>query len=133
MSATISEYRPDNIGRDTVFTNVEPILTPSLMARLSATWHLSSELSVSTDARYVSASFVDLSNDPTMKLPSFVRLDMQVFYKVNDYNEVVASLNNLTDAFIVTNGGAGSLNGIAVPTYFVQAGRNFMVSFRWKF
>jgi iron complex outermembrane receptor protein len=133
MSATISEYRPDNIGRDTVLTNVEPILTPSLMARLSAIWHLSSELSVSTDARYVSASFVDLSNDPTMKLPSFVRLDMQVFYKVNDYSEVVASFNNLTDAFIVTNGGAGSLNEVAVPTYFVQAGRNFMVSFRWKF
>lgn len=133
MSATISEYRPDNIGRDTVFTNVVPVLTPELMARLSATWHLSSDLSVTTDARYVSESFVDLNNDPAMILPSFVRLDMQVRYGFANYAELVASFNNLTDAFIVTNGGAGSFNGAAVPSYFVQAGRNYMVSFRWKF
>lgn len=133
MSATISEYRPDNIGRDTVFTNVTPILTPNLMARLSATWHLSSDLSVTTDARYVGKSFVDLNNDPTMILPSFVRLDMQVRYSVNDYSEVVASFNNLTDAFIVTNGGSGFYQGSPVPTYFVQAGRNYMLTFRWKF
>jgi len=133
MRAAISEYRPDNIGRDTVFTNVVPILTPELMARFSATWSLSSDLSVTTDARYVSESFVDLNNDPSMVLPSFVRLDMQMRYRIKDYSEVVASINNLTDAFIVTNGGSGSFNGVAVPTYFVQAGRNFMVSFRWKF
>ncbi len=133
MTATITEYRPDNLGRDTVFTNVEPILTPNLMARLSATWHLNSELSITGDTRYVSRSFVDLTNDPTMVLPSFVRLDMQVRYRIKDYSEVVASINNLTDAFIVTNGGSGALNGVAVPTYFVQAGRNIMVSFRWKF
>lgn len=133
MTATITEYRPDNLGRDTVFTDVAPILTPNLMARLSATWHLNSELSITGDTRYVSRSFVDLTNDPTMVLPSFVRLDMQVRYRFKDYSEVVASINNLTDAFIVTNGGSGALNGVAVPTYFVQAGRNIMVSFRWKF
>ncbi len=133
MRSTISEYRPDNIGRDTVFTNVVPILTPELMARFSATWSLNSDLSVTTDARYVGKSFVDLNNDPTMILPSFVRLDMQMRYRIKDYSEVVASINNLTDAFIVTNGGSGSFNGVVVPTYFVQAGRNIMVSFRWKF
>ena len=133
MRAAISEYRPDNIGRDTLFANVVPILTPELMARLSATWSLNSDLSVTTDARYVSESFVDLNNDPSMVLPSFVRLDMQMRYRIKDYSEVVASINNLTDAFIVPNGGSGSFNGAAVPTYFVQAGRNFMMSFRWKF
>lgn len=133
MSASISEYRPENIGRDTVFTNVQPVLTPSIMAGLMAAWRVADAASLIADARYVGESFVDLNNDPSMILPGFFRLDLRAVLPVSDNSELIASVNNVTDSFIVTNGGSGLFDGVAVPTYFVQAGRNYLVSFRWKF
>lgn len=133
MSATISQYEPDNTGVDTVYTNVTPILTPSVMAGVSATYRIGNGMSITANGRYVGQSFVDLNNDPTMVLPSFIRLDVQVASAINENSELMVSLNNVTDAFIVTNGGSGLYNGLAVPTYFVQAGRNWFIHFRWKF
>lgn len=133
MSATISEYRPENIGRDTLFTNVTPILTPQLMAAVMATYRIDDDYSVTANARYVSSSFVDLNNDPNMVLPSFLRVDVQITSIVSDNVEFIVSLNNITNALIVTNGGSGFSDGSAVPTYFMQAGFNGMLHARWKF
>jgi iron complex outermembrane receptor protein len=132
MSARISRYEPENIGRDTVYTNVVPILTPQLMAGLTAIYRAGGS-SIIANARYVGESFVDLNNDPGMVLPSFLRLDVQVVYPVSEQAELAVSINNVTDAFIVTNGGSGVHEGASVPTYFVQAGRNIMTHLRWKF
>jgi hypothetical protein len=41
--------------------------------------------------------------------------------------------NNLLDAMIVTNGGSTFDGSSTVPTYFVQAGRNFMVMLDLRF
>ncbi|MBU3678850.1 MAG: TonB-dependent receptor [Candidatus Kapabacteria bacterium] len=133
MSATISRYEPENIGLDTVYTNVTPILTPRLMAGVTATYRFDRRMSVTANGRYVGQSFVDLNNDPTMVLPSFFRVDVQVAYAISENSELMASFNNITDAFIVTNGGSGVYGGSAVPTYFMQAGRNSFMHFRWKF
>ncbi|MBU3699625.1 MAG: TonB-dependent receptor [Candidatus Kapabacteria bacterium] len=132
MSARISRYEPENIGRDTVYSDVVPILTPQLMAALTATYRLQG-VSIIANARYVGQSYVDLNNDPGMVLPSFMRLDLQLVYPLSNGAELAVSLNNVTDAFIVTNGGSGSHEGAPAPTYFVQAGRNFMTHLRWKF
>jgi outer membrane receptor protein involved in Fe transport len=37
-------------------------------------------------------------------------------------------VNNVTNAFVVTNGGSTFFEGQQESAYFVQAGRNFMIT-----
>ncbi len=72
-------------------------------------------------------SFTDLSNEASLVLPSFTQIDAQLWWNFMGAHRLGVMANNITNAFVVTNGGVGYVQGAPVPTYFVQATRNYAV------
>jgi iron complex outermembrane receptor protein len=131
--AVVDEYAPDNLGTDTVFTGVRPILTPPVQAAWTLRWEPVDAIDVELAGRYVSASFTDLSNADGLELPSFVQTDARLWWTFAGQHRLGVLVNNITDAFIVTNGGSAFDGTSTVPTYFVQAGRNLAVMLNLRF
>ena len=133
MDAVVDEYAPENTGVDTVYTNVRPILTPPIQLSGTLRWEPLDVVDVEVGARYVAASATDLSNASGLELPSFTQFDVRLWWTFSGSHRVGVLANNITDAFIVTNGGSAFDGTAMVPTYFVQAGRNFAVLLDLRF
>ncbi len=127
MTANVDEYRPENTGTDTVYTNVRPVLTPELQANATLRFRPVDPLEIQLATRYVGESFTDLTNAPSVVIPSFTQIDARVWWTFAGQHRLGVTANNLFDAFVVTSGGSKTVGGTLVPTYFVQATRNFVV------
>ncbi len=133
MQATVDEYQPENLGFDTVYTNVRPVLTPSLQTNATLRFRPIEPLEIHLAARYVGESYADLTNAPSVVIPSFTQVDARLWWNVAGKHRVGVMANNLFNAFVVTNGGSAMAEGVLVPTYFVQATRNFVVMLDIRF
>ncbi|HLP27679.1 MAG TPA: TonB-dependent receptor [Candidatus Didemnitutus sp.] len=133
MQGTVDEYRPENLGFDTVYTNVRPVLTPELQANAALRFRPVEPLEIHLAARYVGESYTDLTNTPSVVIPSFTQVDARLWWNFVGKHRVGVMANNLFDAFVVTNGGSAMAEGVLVPTYFVQATRNFVVMLDIRF
>jgi len=131
MRANINEYRPDNTGSDAVYYNVSPVLTPELQATATLRYRPIINVDVQASVRHVSTSYTDLSNAPWLVLPAFTTLDVRLSWTFMGRHSIGIMANNILNAFVVTNGGTNKgtkmANEVVVPTYFVQATRNFAV------
>ena len=127
MKATIDQYIPENIGRDTVYSNVTPVLTPSYHVMATLRCKPLASIDVNASLRHVAQSFTDLSNEASLVLPSFTQVDVQLWWAFAGAHRLGVMANNITNAYVITNGGVGYVQGATVPTYFVQATRNFAV------
>jgi outer membrane receptor protein involved in Fe transport len=85
-------------------------------------------VSVDVAARGMSRSFTDISNSASATLPAFVQLDTRLWLNVLKGMRVGLHVNNVTNAFVVTNGGSAFGENGLESTFFVQAGRNFMIT-----
>ena len=128
MSARVDEYAPDNIVPAVVYTNVFPVLTPNLLGNIAVRYSPIRLLGFDLAARGMSRSFTDISNDASLVLPGFVQVDARVWVNISNSMRVGLHANNVGNAFVVTNGGSAYVNGQTESTYFVQAGRNFMIT-----
>lgn len=133
MRANIDTYSPDNLGYDTTYLNVDPILTPKLQATATVRYRPVPSVEVQASMRHIAQSFTDLSNAPSLILPSFTQVDLRLWWTFLGQHRVGAIANNIFGAFIVTNGGTGTDQGDAVPTYFMQATQNFAVMIHLHF
>ncbi len=133
MTSNVARFAPENIGIDTVFSNVTPILTPSAQVLATLRYQPLDQLSIEAGVRYISSSFTDLTNAPGLVLPEVVDVNARLWWNVAGEHRIGVMANNLFDRMIVTNGGSTFDGTSTVPTYFVQAGRNFMVMLDLRF
>jgi hypothetical protein len=116
-----------------VFTNVTPILTPSAQVLATLRYMPVEPLTIEAGVRYISSSFTDLTNADGLVLPEVVDVNARVWWNITGEHRIGVMANNVLDAMIVTNGGSTFDGSSTVPTYFVQAGRNFMVMLDLRF
>lgn len=128
MDASVSEFRPQ--GADTVYRNVRPVLTPSVMAATEIVWTPLSDLSISANGRYVGEQFLELTNRPDVVAPSFFVAGATLRYRLSPLAEVSLLVDNVFDTRYYTYGEAQQgANGL-VPAYFVQPPRNIFLTTR---
>ncbi len=108
---------------DTTVTDVKPILTPTAIAAASLHWNALPWLGFEAGTRSVSESFLELTNAPNLMLPAFRIYHAAMRVHVAPVR-LVLMMNNLTDVQYATNGGVDYSSGSAVPSVFMQAGRN---------
>ena len=133
MTSNVARFAPENIGIDTVFNNVTPILTPSAQVLATLRYQPLDQLSIEAGVRYISSSFTDLTNADGLVLPEVIDVNARLWWNVAGEHRIGVMANNLLDRMIVTNGGSTFDGTSTVPTYFVQAGRNFMVMLDLRF
>ena len=133
MTSNVARFAPENIGIDTVFNNVTPILTPSAQVLATLRYQPLNQLSIEAGVRYISSSFTDLTNADGLVLPEVIDVNARVWWNILGEHRIGVMANNLFDRMIVTNGGSTFDGTSTVPTYFVQAGRNFMVMLDLRF
>ena len=133
MTSNVARFAPENIGIDTVFNNVTPILTPSAQVLATLRYQPLDQLSIEAGVRYISSSFTDLTNADGLVLPEVIDVNARVWWNILGEHRIGVMANNLLDRMIVTNGGSTFDGTSTVPTYFVQAGRNFMVMLDLRF
>lgn len=133
MTSNVARFAPENIGVDTVFANVTPVLTPSTQVLATLRYQPLDQLSVEAGVRYISSSFTDLTNAAGLVLPEVVDVNARVWWNIMGEHRIGVMANNVLDRMIVTNGGSTFDGTSTVPTYFVQAGRNFMVMLDLRF
>lgn len=129
LRARISSYEPEN--QDVVYENVTPILSPELNLRLGATYQVLEKLRISGEYRYLSSSFVELTNQPQLTVPSSSIFNMTLSWQFWREHELRVQLNNVTDELYYTYGAPGSTGN--EPAYFVQPPRHLYVSLNLRF
>lgn len=129
LRARISKYQP--VGSTEVFNDVTPILSPELNGRIRLGYELITKLKISGEYRYLSSSFVELTNQPSLTVPSSSVFNMALSWQFWKEHEFRIQVNNLTNVLYYTYGAPGS-NGTD-PAYFVQAPRNVYASLNLRF
>jgi outer membrane receptor protein involved in Fe transport len=93
------------------------------------------ELTLSVSGNYVSESYLELSNDPSLTVPDYFVMDAAASYETDRFRFRL-ELNNLTDKEYYSSGAPVDIdfNGtIDEPGYFVNAPRNIFGTLVVKF
>jgi iron complex outermembrane receptor protein len=108
---------------DTRFTQV---LSPSFISSSDIVYNRK-RLSFGVNLRHNGESFIDFANE--YKLPAYTTIDFYNSIKFHKL-QIGLHLNNLTNQLYYTYGNIGFTGN---PSYFQQAGINFLVSLKYKF
>jgi iron complex outermembrane receptor protein len=122
----IDEYTDDATG--TTYRDVEPLLTPRVLANASIGYALGRYLNVSLDGRFVDRSYLSNTSDPRFTTPGRVWLDGALAWSFDRYSLGVRA-NNLTNTTFYT---AGYTDGTS-SYYYVLPSRNWFVTLRARF
>jgi iron complex outermembrane receptor protein len=110
----IHEYRDEATG--TTYRDVEPILTPAVLASQQLTWRATSRLTVSADSRYQGRSFLAPVGDDRLTSPSFHVLDGGARLEMGSMTVALQARNLLNRRAYPS----GDVSG-GVPRYFILA------------
>ncbi len=130
----------------TVYVDVEPLLTPGLIANLGIEW-TRGETSLMLVGRHVAESQLDNTNVASLRLPSYTNLDLRASFGLERWAalhrpRLVLFVNNLVNSdnqfgsgysyqFVTRGTGGDALDGI--PFYYPLATRNVVVSLQFDF
>lgn len=119
-----SSFNYSRIKEET--TTFRPILTPALIINQEVSY-LHKRLLLALAGRYQSQSYINFSNNATIK--EYMLLNARIQYTLHRY---VASffVNNITNTKYYNN---GSVAADGTRQYFVQAPRNVYVAFKYSF
>jgi iron complex outermembrane receptor protein len=86
-----------------VYHDVDPLLTPRVLANLGAEWTPGSALSLGASGRYVSKSYLDNTQNESFTTPSFFDLDATLVVKLGKWirtgqPRLRVQLNNVLNA-----------------------------------
>jgi iron complex outermembrane receptor protein len=126
MHAVIDEYAPENLGVDTVYTNVRPVLTPDFMMSISLRWTPLRALEIEGTMRLVGEQFLELTNQPNLVLDPYAVLDVRASYVFSKFLAVKLAFYNVTSTLYAANGATGWYGDQIVPTLFMQAPFNMV-------
>ena len=122
MQSRISQYSPK--GSEDVYEDISPILSPEWNVQTNLEVEIIDDLFVHVSTRYLSESFLELTNDPGLTVPESFVTDFGVRFKFWKEHEIKVDLNNLFDNLYYTSGApVETANGIS-PGYFVQPPRH---------
>ncbi|MFT5903684.1 MAG: iron complex outermembrane receptor protein [Flammeovirgaceae bacterium] len=131
MQSRISEYTPE--GADITFDEITPILSPDWNVRASIEVEIVDELFIYLSTRYLSESYLELTNNPELIIPESFVADAGVRYTILEKYEIKVDLNNVFDNLYYTNGApVATANGLS-PGYFVQPPRHVFATMTMRF
>ncbi|MCB9233699.1 MAG: TonB-dependent receptor [Bacteroidia bacterium] len=111
------------------YQNVQPLLTPPVLANAFVNYQFKKILELEARARYQAASFLDNTNDANLVAPAYFLLDLRAVWHFYQQHSISIQLNNVLNQEYYTSGYAY----LGSPSYFVQAPRNFFVTLHLKF
>jgi iron complex outermembrane receptor protein len=114
MRSVIESYSPADTSL--TYQNVTPILSPNWNVRATASYALLPDLKISFTARYLSAAFLELSNNPEFTVPESLVFNAAVNYTFYKQHSLALQFNNLTDELYFTRGQVGP----GEPAFYVQ-------------
>jgi iron complex outermembrane receptor protein len=131
MQSRISSYSPE--GSEDTFEDVSPILSPDWNVQTSLEYEVIDDLFIAIRTRYLSESFLELTNDPDLTVPESFVTDFGLRYTIADRYELKVDLNNAFDELYFTNGAPVSTGEGVEPGYFVQPPRSVFATFTARF
>lgn len=130
MQSRIREYTPE--GSDQTYVNVQPVISPNWLINASATYY-GSGWQVSLSPRYVSQSYLELTNQSDLIMPSFFIVDAHANINLWQKHTLSLHVNNIFDEDYYTGGEPVTYDNQLVPGYFVQPPANFYMMLNIKF
>ncbi|MDZ7682954.1 MAG: TonB-dependent receptor [Fodinibius sp.] len=121
-------------GTGNTFTDKTPILSPQWIANSKLKFYPINNLAFTLSGKFVDQSYLELTNDPEMILPSYTVFDASLSYKMNKLSFRL-ELNNLGNEVYYSGGAPVDTNGDGLsdePGYFVNADRNFFLSLTYR-
>jgi len=134
QKSQIDEFSPEGSGQ--TYSNVEPILSPKFIINGSLAYSITPWLKTSIRARYVSDSFLELTNQPDLDLPAFVVADLELSISFLTNYLIKLQLNNIFDDRYYASGAPVDVDFDGLtdgPGYLVQPPRNFFITLSMNF
>lgn len=131
MESNIDRFSPG--GSNQSFSDVDAILSPEWLHHSQVGYQLTNWLQLTFSGEYTSDSFLELTNQPDLKMPSYFRLDAGINLSFSDRLSGNISINNLSDELYFTDGapvdsnGDGSIDG---PGFLVQPPLHVFAEFK---
>jgi iron complex outermembrane receptor protein len=122
-------------GTGEVFTDVEHIFAPDWNLNASLQYAPVERIGMTLRARYLSESYMELSNDEDFRLPEVFFMDAQLDLNLSEQLRLSLFLNNIFDELYFTDGAPvdvdfdGNIDG---PGFRVQPPRNAFVQLRFN-
>ena len=130
MKSKVNSFEPGGTGE--TFQDVEHILSPEWLLNAKAEYNIGKHLVFGLSGRYVSESFLELSNQQDLLMPDFFVTHAHLIINWRQH-QLDLRLNNLFDELYFTNGAPVDVDFDGVidgPGYLVQAPRNFFATLR---
>lgn len=121
-------------GAGNTFSNKTPILSPEWIVNNRLKLYPADNLTISLSGKYVSESYLELTNNPEMVLPVYFVLDAAASYDI-DRVSLRLEVKNLEDDIYYSSGAPVDTNfdgADDAPGYFVNGGRNFFLSLKYR-
>jgi len=131
LNATVSQNRIDAYTDDAAgvtYRDVEPLLTPRVIANASLRYALGRGLTTSLDGRFVGRSYLANTSDARFTTPGRATLDGTVGWTILRYTLGIRA-NNLTNTPFYTGGYTDGTTSY----YYVLPQRNVFVTIRARF
>ncbi len=132
LMTNINEFTNSN---SELIQDVEHIFSPNLMINPSLSLDVN-KFGLNLFGRYVSESFMELSNDQEFTLPSFFVLDGNLKYDFSDSFSMSITVNNILDETYFTEGSPVDIDfdgNVEGPGYRIQPPRNIFISGSFRF
>jgi outer membrane receptor protein involved in Fe transport len=133
MKSQVSAFAPGD--ESVLFRDVEHILTPDWLINTGAEYAFSKNVKFGLSSRYVSESFLELTNQEDLTMPDFLVANAHLVLNWKSH-QLDLRVNNLFDELYFTNGAPVDVDFDGVtdgPGYMVQAPRNFFATLRLSF
>ena len=130
MKSKVNSFEPGGTGE--TFQDVEHILSPEWLINAKAEYSLGKHLVFGLSGRYVSESFLELTNQQNLVMPDFFVTHAHLIINWRQH-QLDLRLNNLFDELYFTNGAPVDVDFDGVidgPGYLVQAPRTFFATLR---
>jgi iron complex outermembrane receptor protein len=133
MQSQINQLTDQGTGE--TYSNVSPILSPEWIYGGSLTLSPMESLQLSINARGISESYLEISNDENLVLTGYFVSGLRLNYSLS-FIDLAFEINNVLDKSYYTNGAPvdvdydGLIDG---PGYFINAGRNYFITTRINF
>jgi iron complex outermembrane receptor protein len=125
-----SKIKSFTTGAGNTYTDKTPILSPNWIINKRVKLFPLDNLTVGMSGKFVSESYLELTNDPEMVLPSYFVMNASMSYQL-DKLSFELEVNNLEDEIYYSGGAPVNTNSGPEPGYFVNGGRSFFFSVRY--
>ena len=119
----------------TTYTDRSPIFSPEWMVNQALMLDVSTHWSLRVEGRYVSESFMELTNNPAFTVPAYRVMNAQLMWK-GSRMDIRFDAYNLLDVPYYSLGNPVDIDFDGTndePGYLVNAGRSFLISTRFTF